>query len=69
MGSMPDVPPDRAGPCLCTHPYHMPRRPDVGPIGHPRGMEVRTLRNSERAVGVVPLCAVCRAAQHMRGDA
>jgi hypothetical protein len=56
---------ERTGPCQCVHPYHTPRSPGLGPIGHPRGAEVGTLRDTETSAGLVPLCGVCRAAQHM----
>jgi hypothetical protein len=58
-------PAERAGRCECTHAYHTPRSPGLGPIGHPRGAEVSTLQDTETPGGALPLCLVCRAAQHM----
>ena len=57
---------ERAGRCGCTHAYHVPRHPGLGPIGHPRGAEVSTLLDAATPAGTVPLCLVCRAAEHMQ---
>ena len=61
--------PERAGPCECTHAYHVPRSPGLGPVGHALAAEVATLQDVETPAGVVALCTVCRAARHTREEA
>jgi len=61
--------PERSGLCECGHEYHGPPSPGLGPVGHARAAEVATLQDVETPAGVVALCAVCRAANHMRKKA
>jgi hypothetical protein len=68
MAKMAPPTPDRAGPCECAHAYHVPRSPGLGPIGHGQLAEVATLQEIETPAGMVALCAVCRAARHMREE-
>lgn len=63
---MSTAPIDPVGACACPHPYHVPRRVDLGPIGHAFGATVATRQETETAVGVLLLCFACRSARHMR---
>ena len=68
MATTGPAPTERAGRCECVHAYHVPRSPGLGPIGHSRGAEVGTLRDTETPAGLVPLCGVCRVARHMQEE-